>query len=225
MKTELVHGSNVRGLELEARWDPKTKGFVLHSPTLTASKWWNGTIGRTANHAIVVAQLLLPDKERDNNYRSYGPHPFLVQIRHMKTHKPLDGIVIGDIGPKYGYASMDNAYMLFNHFWIPHSSLLSRNVQVDSETGKYTKPDHSGALYSTMTYIRASFILEARMALARVATVAVRYTAIRRQFWDRDGPGSGIEPEIAVLDYPSVQIRVLPLLATAFALHYGGCAM
>lgn len=227
MKTELGHGSNVRGLELEARWDPKTKGFILHSPTLTASKWWNGTIGRTANYAIVVAQLLLPEKKgNDNgnlNYRSYGPHPFLVQIRHMSTHQPLDGIVIGDIGPKYGYASMDNGYMLFNHFWVPHSSFLSRNAQVDPETGKYTKPNHSGALYSTMTLIRANFVLEARLALARVATVAVRYTAIRKQFRDRDGPGTG--PEIAVLDYTSVQIRVLPLLATAFALHYGGCAM
>lgn len=34
----------------------------------------------------------------------------------MKTHQPLDGIVIGDIGPKYGYATVDNAYMLFDNF-------------------------------------------------------------------------------------------------------------
>jgi acyl-CoA oxidase len=225
VKTELGHGSNVRGLELEARWDPKTKEFILHSPTLTASKWWNGTLGRTANHAIVIAQLLLPEIESsgNQNYTSYGPHPFIVQIRHIKTHQPLDGIIIGDIGPKYGYASMDNGYMLFNNFRIPHSAFLSRNVQVDPETGKYSKPDHAGALYSTMTYVRANLIMHARLALARVATVAIRYTAIRRQFRDRDGRGNG--PEMAVLDYPTVQIRVLPLLATAFALHYGGYAM
>lgn len=54
-------------------------------------------------------------------------------------------------------------------------------------------------------------------------TVAVRYTAIRRQFRDRDGDGTG--PELAVLDYPTVQIRILPLLATTFALHYSGLAM
>lgn len=116
-QTELGHGSNVRGLELEAKWDPAEKQFVLHSPTLTSSKWWNGTLGRTANHAIVVAQLLLPRIKdgRKVSYESYGPHPFIVQVRDMKTHLPLDGIVIGDIGPKYGYAPMDNAYMLFRH--------------------------------------------------------------------------------------------------------------
>lgn len=116
-QTELGHGSNVRGIELEARWDPKTKEFVLHSPNLTASKWWNGTMGRTATHAIAVAQLMLPEvssEGAETKYRSYGPHPFIVQIRDRKTHLPPDSIVIGDIGPKYGYASMDNGYMLFN---------------------------------------------------------------------------------------------------------------
>jgi len=124
-QSEMGHGSNVRGLELEAKWDPKRKEFVLHSPTLTASKWWNGTLGRTATHAIVVAQLLLPISLPPNNdaaqdpetrYSSFGPHPFIVQVRDLKTHLPLEGIAVGDIGPKYGYAPMDNAYMLFNKF-------------------------------------------------------------------------------------------------------------
>lgn len=115
-QTELGHGSNVRGIELEAKWDPKTKEFVLHSPYITASKWWNGSLGRTANHAVVIAQLLLPEaKGGVTEYKSYGPHPFIVQVRDMKTHQPPSSIIVGDIGPKYGYASMDNAYMLFNH--------------------------------------------------------------------------------------------------------------
>lgn len=118
-QTELGHGSNVQGLELEARWDPSTKEFILHSPTLTASKWWNGSLGRIANHAIVVAQLLLPSSSGQDSspeYASYGPHPFIVQVRDMSTHQPFDGIVIGDIGPKLGYATIDNAYMLFDNF-------------------------------------------------------------------------------------------------------------
>jgi acyl-CoA oxidase len=55
-------------------------------------------------------------------------------------------------------------------------------------------------------------------------TVAVRYLAIRRQFRDQDSPDS-LGPETAVLDYSTVQIRVFPLLATVFALHYTGKAM
>ena len=101
-QTELGHGSNVRGIECEARWDQGRREFVLHSPTLTASKWWNGTLGRTATHAVVVAQLMLPS---DGGWVSQGPHPFIVRIRDEKTHRPLDGIVVGDIGPKYGYVS------------------------------------------------------------------------------------------------------------------------
>jgi acyl-CoA oxidase len=110
-QTELGHGSNVRGIECEARWDPRSKEFVIHSPTLTASKWWNGTLGRTATHAVVIARLLVPDGSK---YVDHGPRPFIVRVRDAKTHLPPKSIVVGDIGPKYGYGSMDNAYMLFN---------------------------------------------------------------------------------------------------------------
>ena len=113
-QTEMGHGSNVRGIELEARYDVQKKEFILHSPTLTSAKWWNGGLGRTANHAIVMAQLLLPAKE--GTFLNLGPHPFVVQIRDLKSFEPLEGIAIGDIGPKLGYASMDNGYMLFDQF-------------------------------------------------------------------------------------------------------------
>lgn len=66
--------------------------------------------------------------------------------------------------------------------------------------------------------------MHARLVLARAVTIAVRYTAIRRQFRDRDAKDNS-GPEVAVLDYPTVQIRILPLLATTFALHYSGEAM
>ncbi|KAL4960016.1 acyl-CoA dehydrogenase/oxidase [Aspergillus stella-maris] len=231
-QTELGHGSNVRGLELEARYDVEKGEFVLHSPTLTASKWWNGTLGRTANHAVVVAQLMLPDLsdtggegKEGRKYVLYGPHPFIVQVRDMKTHQPFEGIVIGDIGPKYGYASMDNAYMLFNHFRIPHSALLSRYSSVDPSTGAYKKPTQSAVVYGTLTYMRSKIIQHARLVLARAVTVAVRYTTIRRQFADRDGSPDSPSTELPVLDYPTVQVRILPLLATTFALHYTGLAM
>ena len=114
-QSEMGHGSNVRGIELEARYEPESKEFVLHSPTLTSSKWWNGGLGKTANWSIVMAQLLLPSEGKAGEYENYGPHPFMVQVRDMKTFKPLPGIMVGDIGPKYGYATMDNAYMLFNN--------------------------------------------------------------------------------------------------------------
>lgn len=222
-QTELGHGSNVRGIECQAKWDPKTKEFIIHSPTLTASKWWNGALGRTANHAIVVAQLLLPDS-KTGKHKSHGPHQFMMQIRDMKTHKPLQGIVIGDIGPKYGYTAMDNGYMLFNNFRVPHSALLSKYSSVNPDNAMYTKPENAATVYGSLTFVRAQIIMHARLILARAVTNAVRYLSIRRQFADRDSKDPNA-PEEAVLNYPTVQIRILPLLATTFALHYTGEAM
>lgn len=232
-QTELGHGSNVRGLECQAKYDPKTKEFIIHSPYLTASKWWNGALGRTATHAIVVAQLLLPqkvtptlDKSQVDEvaYVSHGPHPFVVQIRDEKTHQPFEGIMIGDIGPKYGYTSMDNGYMLFDDFRAPHSAMLSRYNKVDPETGALRKTGHPAVVYGSLTNIRANIIMHARLILARAVTIAIRYTSIRKQFRDRDATSPNA-PEMAVLDYPTVQIRLLPLLARTFALHYTGEAM
>lgn len=232
-QTELGHGSNVRGVEAQARWDPQAKEFIIHSPTLTASKWWNGSMGRTATHAIVVAQLLLPQttspsldegREPETTYVNHGPHPFIVHIRHKKTHQPLDGIAIGDIGPKYGYTSMDNGYMLFDNHRVPHSAMLARYAKVDPDTGNFTKQGHPAVVYGSLTYVRASIIMHSRLILARACTIAVRYCAVRRQFKDRDAPDDAA-PEVAVLDYPTVMIRLLPLLATTFALHYTGEAM
>ena len=216
-QTELGHGSNVKGIETVAKWNQDTLDFTIHSPTLTAAKWWNGSLGRTANHAIVVAQLLLPE---NGKFKSYGPHQFVVQIRDMKTNKPLDGIVIGDIGTKFGYAGMDNGYMLFKNFRVSHDSLLSKYTGVSID-GKYIKPKNQAIVYGSMTFVRASIIMESRLVLARACTIAVRYLSIRRQFADRDEGGE----EVAVLDYPSVQIRILPLLAATYALHYTGEAM
>ncbi|KAF2471715.1 acyl-CoA oxidase [Lindgomyces ingoldianus] len=220
-QSELGHGSNVRGLETVAKWDPQRKEFEIHSPYLTASKWWNGSLGRTATHAIVVAQLLLPKKGKENEYESHGPQPFIVQIRDQKTHQPFEGIVVGDIGPKYGYASMDNGYMLFDHYRVPKSAMLSRYVEVSEETCTLNRHGHPAVVYGSLTFVRGQIIMHARLILARAVTVAVRYCSIRRQFRDRDSR-SDQDDEMKVLDYPTVQIRILPLLATAFALHYTG---
>lgn len=37
-QTEMGHGTFIRGLETTATYDPSTKEFVMHSPTITAYK-------------------------------------------------------------------------------------------------------------------------------------------------------------------------------------------
>ncbi len=191
----------------------------MHSPTLTASKWWIGSLGRTANHASVMAQLIVGGK-------NYGPHPFVVPIRDMKTHEPLEGRYIGDIGPKVGYNTMDNGFLLLNNVEIPHVNMLAKHSRVDPETNQYVKPSSPNLVYGTMTWVRSTIVLEAGSVLARGVTIAIRYTAIRRQFQDRDTPPHLIgKGENQVLDYTMVQYRLLPLLASTFALHFTGKGM
>ncbi|EOD45987.1 putative acyl- oxidase protein [Neofusicoccum parvum UCRNP2] len=216
-QTELGHGSNVRGLETLAIWSPEDKSFIIHSPHLTAAKWWIGSLGRTANHAVVMAQLVI-------NNKPYGPHPFIVPIRDLKTHQPLPNIHIGDIGPKFGYNTMDNGFLLFNKVKIPHVNMLARFSKVDPNTGKYIRPERPALVYGTLTWVRSNIVMQAGSTLARGVTIATRYCAVRRQFQDRDSTDKK-SGETQVLDYTMVQIRLLTLLAATFALHFTGKSM
>ncbi|KAI4288567.1 MAG: hypothetical protein L6R35_002170 [Caloplaca aegaea] len=216
-QTELGHGSNVRGLETTATWNPDDKTFTLHSPTLTASKWWIGSLGRTANHAIVMAQLVIQGN-------SYGPHPFVVQVRDLKSHEPMENVHVGDVGPKFGYNTMDNGFLLLNHVKVPHVNMLAKFSSVDPKTNKYVKPASASLVYGTLTWVRSGIVLQSGSVLARGVTIATRYAAVRRQFRDRDA-NEWETGENQVLNYTMVQIRLLPLLAATFALHFAGRGM
>ncbi|KAH8892814.1 acyl-CoA oxidase [Thozetella sp. PMI_491] len=216
-QTELGHGSNVRGLETTATWNASDKTFTIHSPALTASKWWIGSLGKAANHAVVMAQLIIDGKP-------YGPHPFVVQIRDLKTHEPLKNIHVGDIGPKFGYNTMDNGFLLFNKVKVPHVNMLARFSRVDPATSKYIRPANPSLVYGTLTWVRSNIVLQSGGVLARGVTIAVRYCSVRRQFVDQDAP-KGTKGETQVLDYTMVQQRLLPLLAATFALHFTGRGM
>ncbi|KXT01352.1 hypothetical protein AC578_6646 [Pseudocercospora eumusae] len=216
-QTELGHGSNVRGLETTATWNEDDKTFTIHSPHLTASKWWIGSLGRTANHACVMAQLIIKG-------RPYGPHPFIVPIRDLKTHKLLENVYAGDIGPKFGYNTMDNGFLLFNKVKVPHDAMLAKFSAVDPKTSKYIKPASPALVYGTLTWVRSNIVLQSGSTLARGVTIATRYLAVRRQFQDRDAP-EGQKGENQTLNYTMVQARLLPLLAATFALHFTGKSM
>lgn len=140
-QTELGHGTFIRGLETTATYDPKTKEFVLHSPTLTSYKWWPGGLGQTANYAVVVAQL-------HSKGQNHGIHPFIVQLRCEKTHKPMPGIKIGEIGTKLGMNSTNNGYLGFEKVRIPRENMLMKNNQV-LEDGTFVKAPNSKLTYGT----------------------------------------------------------------------------
>lgn len=117
--TELGHGSNVTGIETTATLDQATDEFVIHSPTVTSTKYWAGGLGLWANHAVVFARCIVEGNE-------FGVQAFLVQIRDMDTHLPVAGVKVGDVGPKLGYNSKDNGWLIFNQVKVPRTNMLCR---------------------------------------------------------------------------------------------------
>jgi acyl-CoA oxidase len=63
----------------------------------------------------------------------------------------------------------------------------SRLSQVTRE-GKYVHSDvPKQLLYGTMVFVRQTIVADASKALSRAVCIAVRYSAIRKQFGSQDG--------------------------------------
>ncbi|KAI8497361.1 Peroxisomal acyl-coenzyme A oxidase 1 [Branchiostoma belcheri] len=211
-QTEIGHGTFVRGLETTATFDPKTQEFILNTPTLSASKWWPGGMGKTSNYVVLMAQLYIHGK-------SYGVHPFMLQIRSLEDHKPLPGVTVGDIGPKFGYDFMDNGFLALNNVRIPRENMLMKYSRVEPD-GTYVKPPSTKLTYGTMVLVRASIVMSSSRVLARAVTIATRYSCVRRQSEMKPG-----HPEPQVLDYVTQQYKLFPNLAAAYAFWLTGQTM
>ena len=49
-------------LETTATLDKNTDEIIIHSPTITSTKFWPGDLGRFSSHAIVFAKLIVDGK-------------------------------------------------------------------------------------------------------------------------------------------------------------------
>ncbi|XP_077379444.1 peroxisomal acyl-coenzyme A oxidase 1 isoform X2 [Festucalex cinctus] len=208
-QTELGHGTHIRGLETTATYDPVTEEFILNSPTVSSIKWWPGGLGKTSNHAIVLAQLYTQGN-------CHGLHAFIVPIRDMSTHIPLPGVVVGDIGPKFGFTEVDNGFLKLDHVRIPRENMLMKYAKVDPD-GTYVKPPSAKLTYGTMVFIRSMIVGESARALAKSSTIAIRYSVVRHQSEIRPGA-----PEPQILDYQTQQYKLFPVLAMAYAFTFVG---
>ncbi|CAI2386617.1 unnamed protein product [Moneuplotes crassus] len=203
-QTEIAHGSDVRGLQTTATYDHDQKCFIINTPTMKDAKFWPGELGKAANYAVFQAKTIVKGK-------NVGVQTFVCQIRDMDSHSPLRGVEIGDIGPKYGFASKDNGYMYFDNFKIPKSALLSRYVGITDE-GDFIQKGDPRVAYSTMMLIRIQLV-EATPAYMHMALLlSSRYCYNRTQF--KTLPGSTEERRI--IDYQASMAKLAPCLAFSF---------
>ncbi|NKQ56626.1 acyl-CoA oxidase [Amycolatopsis sp. K13G38] len=209
--TETGHGSDVQHLRTTANYDPQAGQFVINTPDVGARKDYIGNAARDGRMAVVFAQLVTGGESR-------GVHAFLVPIRDERG-EAMPGVEIGDCGRKAGLNGVDNGRLTFHGVRVPRDALLNRYGDV-AEDGTYSSPIESdGRRFFTMlgTLIRGRISVAGGgiSATERALALAVRYGERRRQF---ENPGTG--QETVVLDYLAHQRKLLPAIATTYALHF-----
>ena len=208
--TETDHGSNVQQLETTATYDPGSESFIVHSPHPGARKDYIGNAARDGHMAVAFAQLMTQSE-------THGVHAFLVPLRD-DSGATLPGIEIGDDGPKAGLNGIDNGWIRFSNVRVPRTALLDRFASVAAD-GTYSSsiPSEGKRFFTTIGTLvggRVGVATASVSAAETALTIAIRYAARRRQF----GPAAGTE--VPLLDYPSHQRRLMPLLATAYAYRF-----
>ncbi|HEY4420854.1 MAG TPA: acyl-CoA dehydrogenase family protein, partial [Pseudonocardia sp.] len=209
--TETGHGSDVQHLRTTATYDPAAQEFEIHTPDAGARKDYIGNAARDGRMAVVFAQLI-------TGGTSHGVHALLVPIR-VEDGTPMPGVTIGDCGRKAGLNGVDNGRLSFDHVRVPRENLLNHFADV-AEDGTYSSPIESSSrrfftMLGTLVRGRISVAGGAGTATQKALALAIRYGATRRQFAD---PTTG--EEVVVLDYLVHQRKLLPALATTYALHF-----
>ena len=208
--TETGHGSDVASVATTATYDASKQEFVINTPFRAAWKEYLGNAGLHGKAATVFAQLITDGV-------NHGVHCFYVPIRDDKGNF-LPGIGGEDDGLKGGLNGIDNGRLHFTNVRVPRTNLLNKYGDV-AEDGTYSSPIGSpGRRFFTMlgTLVQGRVSLDgaASAVSAMALKIAITYGNQRRQF-----AGAGDEEQV-ILDYGRHQRRLIPRLATTYAMNF-----
>jgi acyl-CoA oxidase len=209
--SETGHGSNVQRLGTVATYDPEAGELVIETPNDDARKDYIGNAAAHGRVAAVFCQLVVGGESR-------GVHAVLVPLRG-EGGDTLPGVEISDCGEKLGLNGVDNGRLAFHSVRVPRDALLDRYAEITPK-GEYRSrienPDRRFfTMLGTLVQGRVSVCGAAINATKSALTIAVRHGARRRQFGPPDAAG-----ELPLLDFRVHQRRLLPALATTYALHF-----
>ena len=208
--TETGHGSNVRGLQTTATYDHNQRTLIIHTPEFEDGKEYIGN----ALHGImatVFAKLIVDGVD-------HGVHAILVPLRNAK-HELLEGIKIEDCGYKLGLNGVDNGRIWFNKVSVPVENLLNKFGDINDE-GNYEShiKNPSKRFFTMLGTLVGGRVCVPKAGLSATKTglnIAVKHALKRRQFSTTDS-----QQETLLLDYPSHQKRLMPLIAKTYALDF-----
>ncbi|MGR3812247.1 acyl-CoA dehydrogenase family protein [Jiulongibacter sp. NS-SX5] len=208
--TETGHGSNVRNLETTATYDHSDKTITIKSPTLASGKEYIGN-AMHSKMAAVFAQLIV-------NGENHGIHSILVPLRD-EEHHTLPGVTVKDNGYKMGLNGVDNGRIWFDQVKVPVENLLDKYGGIDENGNYHSSIKKESKRFFTMLGAlvggRVSVALGSNTSAKKSLDIAIRYALKRRQF-----PTLNEEQETLIMDYPTHQWRLFPLLAKTYGLNF-----
>jgi len=209
--TETGHGSNVKDLQTTATYDQDTDQITIHSPDYESGKEYIGN-AMHSTMAAVFAQLIV---EGEN----HGVHAILVPLRNDQNEL-MPGVTVKDCGYKMGLNGVDNGRIWFDQVKVPRENLLNKYGNI-TDQGTYESPlaNPSKRFFTTLGALVVGRIcvgLAGISASKSALTIATKYALKRRQFTSKDS-----EPETLIMDYPTHQHRLIPLISRTYAYHFG----
>lgn len=125
---------------------------------------------------------------------------------------------MGDIGPKFGFHTKDNGYLIMKDIVIPKTNMLRKFTSV-SKTGQIKKKGDPKVSYATMMIIRQLLSTAMPKIYVKAIIIATRYSIFRTQFLTSE------KIEIPIIDYQSQKDKIITRVAEFVAISIGGTAV
>ena len=88
---------------------------------------------------------------------------------------------MGDLGPKFGFHTKDNGYLIMKNVRTHRKNMLRRYAKVEKD-GSFTLRGNQKISYATMMLIRKLISAMSPKYLGLGVTIAGRYSFARKQF-------------------------------------------
>ncbi|GAB2723856.1 acyl-CoA dehydrogenase [Kitasatospora kifunensis] len=205
LMTELGHGSSSSAIRTEARYDPATREFVLHTPGPDAAKHpVNVGLAGIARLGVVSARLLVGGRDR-------GTALFLVALRD--ENGPCPGVVIEPC-PRTSLLPLDYATVRFDQVRVPYRRWLGDGASI-TEDGSFhdplAGPDARTRRSLGMSRFACGAVTAGLAAVARAGVALALPYATRRPTFDR------LAGELPAIGHLNQQRLLFGALAAALA--------
>ncbi|MFJ3921563.1 hypothetical protein [Streptomyces sp. NPDC090022] len=179
LMTELGQGSSAADIRTEASYDPRTRGFVLHTPDPAAAKYpVNVGLPGVPRLAVVSARLRTGGADR-------GTFLFLVPLRDAGG--PAPGVRIAR-RPPTALLPLDYASVSFDRVRVPYHRWLADGAGVDADgtfRDPLADPGARTARSLGMSRFACGAVTAGLAAAARAAVAIALHHAGRRRTYDR----------------------------------------